>query len=236
MARGDDTNASGSRKRPRLSRAGRASMGAVAGSANPAVALPHHNSAVFGPGLSADDVHGPLNLLRVNGHRDPGRYAIVPEETQVLFDKDPEQDTLLWFPAPPMDGPTQVARQKFTFVNAPLHSLDYMYQRIVQQQEQQRTASESALLVAPQDALAEVEPPTKNKSTHKRGKNSRKRKAPAVAHAGVAQAASDQVEEEVSNGRDLVDDHNEELLSQEEAEALLLRGIQALNPAPLQES
>ncbi|CAD6890544.1 unnamed protein product [Tilletia controversa] len=228
MARGDGASASGARKRPRMSRAGRASMGTAIAGAGGAMtaALPHHNAA-FAPGLTADDVHGPINLLRLNGHRDPGRYAVVPEETQVLFDKDPEHDTLLWYPAPPLDGPTQVARQKNTLVKAPLHSLDYLYERIVKQQEQ---TAESAPAVGTQNALPEVEPPAKSKASSKRGKATRKRKAPTAAHAGESSAAIEHSEGEASNVHLLVEDNAEEVLSEGEAETQLLRSLQALAP------
>ncbi|KAK0524070.1 hypothetical protein OC835_006046 [Tilletia horrida] len=240
MARGDDAQASGARKRPRTSRtstgasAGAGRIGAGAGTAihphyhhqhgHPHGApLPH--SLALTPGLSADDLHGPINLLRVNGHREPGRYAVVPEETQALFDKDPELDALLWFPAPPLDGPTQVKRQRYTLLRPPVHSLDYLYERIVQQQKEKEQQQQHQ----PASSVpADPEPVSKGKSSQKRGKSSKKRKAPAAARAGQ-KAAPEPVDSGDAAAPNVTDaDVAEEIIAEEEAERLLLTSLQTL--------
>ncbi|KAL9935142.1 hypothetical protein V8E36_006218 [Tilletia maclaganii] len=223
MAREDEAHAPNARKRARRS--------------SPTARSYHPAST--GAGLTASDLHSPLNLLRLNGHRDPGRYIVVPEETQALFDKDPELDTLLWFTAPPLDGPTQAARQRNTLVNAPIHSLDYLYQRITEQQEEKRAREANAVtgldaLAAAGDAILAAaaessQPKSTSRAAPKRGKAARsKRKAPAATAADSASTTAEEHHEAAQEDEPSGDANVAETLTEGEAEARLLASLEAL--------
>ncbi|KAK0550095.1 hypothetical protein OC846_003804 [Tilletia horrida] len=237
MARGDDIQATDSRnKRPRTSRAGPSSSASSRLSHGGATyRVEYHNGPspvppqAAGPGLTADDIIGPVNLLRVNGHREPGRYGLIPEETRALFDKDPEQDALLWFSAPPIDGPTQAARHRFTLLRPPVPSLDYLYQRVLQKQQAAESAGPPA-----QEEVAISEAPQRSKATSKKGKAARKRKA-AAADADVKEPPETTADVEAANTL------AEEVPalpppSAEELQQSLLAGLEALRPAQMPKS
>lgn len=59
----------------------------------------------------------------------PAYYKTLPPETQSLFQQDAESGNLLWYPAPPALGPSEIKcqRQWNNGEKVPLHSLDYLY-------------------------------------------------------------------------------------------------------------
>ncbi|PWN49502.1 hypothetical protein IE53DRAFT_317515 [Violaceomyces palustris] len=81
----------------------------------------------------------------VSAQKGEGHFSMLPEETQKLFSSQPD-DQVMWYPAPPLDGPAQQEAQHRGYwqpLSSPTPSLDYMYDLVLRSQKDELSSAES---------------------------------------------------------------------------------------------